>query len=209
MTMPSRRKVSVASCIEMALARLPNLMNQVLDGLRQASGLLPGIPAQSAAFHTDVRPAVQQLINQRESLKSGFAGQVRVLAYGGGNNLGNRPLVRFEDIQLLDVNQLDESIELARVQQELDYAVTDQIERFHALMSSALGWISVQPGLNPLRTELFAKALRDTLAAHIAVPEVRSEVLAAAAGRLGQGLRNVYRDISDHLIAGGSNLRVW
>lgn len=199
----SRRKVSVASCIEMALSRLPGLMNQVLDSLQQASGLQPGIGKQSAVFQTDVRPAVKQLSEQRESLKNAFAGQMRVLAYGGGGNFGSRPLVRFEDIQLLDVNQLDESIELARVQQELDFAVTDQLARFHALMSTVLGWISVQPALNPLRPELFAKALRDTLAAHVAVPEVRSEILSAAAGRLGVGLRQIYREISDSLMTRG------
>lgn len=199
----SRRKISVASCIEMALSRLPGLMSQVLDSLQQAAGLQASIGKQSAGFQTDVRPAVKQLSEQRESLKNAFTGQMRVLAYGGGGNFGSRPLVRFEDIQLLDVNQLDESIELARVQQELDFAVTDQLARFHALMSTVLGWISVQPALNPLRPELFAKALRDTLAAHVAVPEVRSEILSAAAGRLGVGIRQIYREISDSLVARG------
>ena len=199
----SRRKISVASCIEMALSRLPGLMNQVLDSLQQAAGLQASIGKQSAGFQTDVRPAVKQLSEQRESLKNAFTGQMRVLAYGGGGNFGSRPLVRFEDIQLLDVNQLDESIELARVQQELDFAVTDQLARFHALMSTVMGWISVQPTLNPLRPELFAKALRDTLAAHVAVPEVRSEILSAAAGRLGVGVRQIYREISDSLVARG------
>ena len=199
----SRRKISVASCIEMALSRLPGLMSQVLDSLQQAAGLQASIGKQSAGFQTDVRPAVKQLSEQRESLKNAFTGQMRVLAYGGGGNFGSRPLVRFEDIQLLDVNQLDESIELARVQQELDFAVTDQLARFHALMSTVLGWISVQPTLNPLRPELFAKALRDTLAAHVAVPEVRSEILSAAAGRLGVGIRQIYREISDSLVARG------
>jgi len=199
----SRRKISVAACIEMALSRLPGLMKQVLDGLRQASGLQPGMPAQSAVFQSDVRPIVQQLLAQRESLQNAFAGQMRVLAYGGGGEIGARPLVKFEDIQLLDVNQLDESIELARVQQELDFAVAELLPRFNALMSTVMGWISVQPNLNPLRPELFAKALRDTMAAHISVPEIRSEVLAAAAGRLGVGVRQIYRELSDTLISRG------
>jgi hypothetical protein len=198
-----RRKVSISACIEMALSRLPTVMGQVVDHLKQAAGLQPGMPAQSAVFQVDVRPVVQQLVNQRESLKRAFAGQMRVLAYGGGGDLGNRPLVRFEDIQLLDGNQLDESIELARVQQELDFVLGEQLSRFHALMSSVMGWISVQPNLNPLRPELFAKAMCDTMTAHVSLREMRGEILAAAAGRMGIGIRQIYREISDYLLSSG------
>lgn len=196
-------KVTVSACLELVLAQVPGMLDQVLDGLKLAAGLQPGKSAQSGAFRPELKPVIQQLLEQRESLRNAFSGQVRVLSYGGMNDAVNRPLVRFEDIQLLDVRQLDESIELARVQQELDFAVGELLPRLNALMSTVMGWISVQSNINPLRPELFAKALRDALAAHISIAEIRSEVLASAAGRLGIALRQTYREISEWLLSHG------
>lgn len=198
-----KRKVTVSACLELVLAQVPSMMDQVLDGLMISAGLQLGKPAQGRAFRADLKPVIQQLLAQRDSLRNAFAGQVRVLSFGGVAGSASRPLVRFEDIQLLDVNQLDESIELARVQQELDFSVGELMPRFNALMSTVMGWISVQPSINPLRPELFAKALRDTMAVHISVAEIRSEVLASAAGRLGVALRQVYREISEWLMSQG------
>lgn len=196
-----RRKVTVSTCLELALAHVPGLMDQVLDGLEISAGLQPGKHLRTGGLRIELTPVVEQLLERRDSLRAAFAGQVRVLSYGGGMAGGNRPLVRFEDIQLLDVRQLDESIELARVQQELDFAVAELLPRFNALMSTVMGWISVQPSINPLRPELFAKALRDTLAAHLSIAEVRAEILASAAGRLGVALRQIYRELSEWMLS--------
>ncbi len=196
------RKVTVSACLELVLSQVPGLMDQVLDGLKLAAGLQPGKPSQGV-FRPELKPVIQQLLDQRESLKNAFLGQVRVLSYGGAADAGSRPLVRFEDIQLLDVHQLDQSIELARVQQELDFAVGELLPRLNALMSTVMGWISVQPNINPLRPELFAKALRDTMAAHISIAEIRTEVLASAAGRLGVALRQIYRELCEWLLSHG------
>jgi hypothetical protein len=181
------RKVTVSACLELVLAQVPGMMDQVLLGLTLAAGLQADKPAQKTGFRPELKPVIQQLVNQRDSLRNAFSGQVRVLSYGGLADAGSRPLVRFEDIQLLDVHELDQSIELARVLQELDFAVAEALPRLNALMSTVMGWINVQPNINPLRPELFAKALRDTMAAHVSIAEVRSEILASA-GRASGGL---------------------
>jgi len=198
-----KRRVTVSSCLELVLAQVPSLMDQVLDGLRLAAGLDPHKPAGRGGFRPELKPVIQQLLDQRDSLRNAFSGQVRVLSYGGVSDTGSRPLVRFEDIQLLDMNQLDQSIELARVQQELDFTAGEALPRLNALISTVMGWINVQPNINPLRPELFAKALRDTMAAHISIAEIRSEVLASAAGRLGVGLRQIYRELTEWLLSQG------
>ena len=197
------RRVTVSACLELVLSQVPSLMDQVLDGLRLAAGLDPHKPAGRGGFRPELKPVIQQLLDQRDSLRNAFSGQVRILSYGGVSDPGSRPLVRFEDIQLLDVHQLDQSIELARVQQELDFTAGEALPRLNALMSTVMGWINVQPNINPLRPELFAKALRDTMAAHISIAEIRSEILASAAGRLGVGLRQVYREITEWLLSHG------
>jgi hypothetical protein len=197
------RKVTVSACLELVLAQVPGMMDQVLLGLTLAAGLQADKPAQKTGFRPELKPVIQQLVNQRDSLRNAFSGQVRVLSYGGLADAGSRPLVRFEDIQLLDVHELDQSIELARVLQELDFAVAEALPRLNALMSTVMGWINVQPNINPLRPELFAKALRDTMAAHVSIAEVRSEILASAAGRLGVSLRQIYRELSEWLLSHG------
>lgn len=199
----AKRRVTVSACLELVLAQVPSLMDQVLDGLRLAAGLDPHKPAGRGGFRPELKPVIQQLLDQRDSLRNAFSGQLRVLSYGGVSDAGARPLVRFEDIQLLDVGELDKSIELARVQQELDFTAGEALPRLNALVSTVMGWINVQPNINPLRPELFAKALRDTMAAHISIAEIRSEVLASAAGRLGVGLRQIYRELTEWLLAQG------
>ena len=198
-----KRRVTVSACLELVLAQVPSLMDQVLDGLRLAAGLDPLKPAGRGGLRPELKPVIQQLLDQRDSMRNAFSGQLRVLSYGGVSDAGSRPLVRFEDIQLLDVGELDKSIELARVQQELDFTAGEALPRLNALISTVMGWINVQPNINPLRPELFAKALRDTMAAHISIAEIRSEVLASAAGRLGVGLRQIYRELTEWLVAQG------
>ena len=195
------RRVTVSACIELVLSQVPDMMDQMLDSLKPAVGLSMDKPAQKALLRPALQPVIKQLLSQRESLRTAFAGQVRVLAYGGLSDAGNRPLVRFEDIQLLDVHQLDKSIELARVQQELDFAVSDHLPRLNALMCTVMGWITVQPSINPLRPELFALALRDTMSAHISTADIRGEILGSAAGRLGVSLRQIYRELCEWLLS--------
>jgi hypothetical protein len=123
------RRVTVSACLELVLSQVPSLMDQVLDGLRLAAGLDPHKPAGRGGFRPELKPVIQQLLDQRDSLRNAFSGQVRILSYGGVSDPGSRPLVRFEDIQLLDVHQLDQSIEFARVQQELDFTAGEALPR--------------------------------------------------------------------------------
>jgi hypothetical protein len=197
------RKVTLGSCLELVLSQMGGLMDNVLDGLQLSAGLHPYKKPMGGQLRLELVPVVERLLENRDPLRNAFAGQMRVLSYGGISDSSDKPLVRFEDIQLLDMNQLDESIELARVQHELVFVVEAVLPRIHGLMSTLMGWITVQPGINPLRPELFAKALRDTLSAYVPVPEYRSELLAAAAGRMGVGLRQIYRELSEWLLSSG------
>ncbi|MEW6467056.1 DUF1631 family protein [Tibeticola sp.] len=197
----SPRKVGVSAVVELALSQAPALMDQVLDALLTA--VAPKQAGKPGGLRPELEPVVRELAASRESVRAAFTGQLRVLAFGGTGAEASRPLVKFEDLQLLDARALDESIELARVQQDIEFAVAEVLPRFHALMSTVMGWISVQPGINPLRPELFAKAFRDTLAAHLVIPEVRSEILASSSGRFAVGLRQLYRELNEWLLSHG------
>ena len=81
--------------------------------------------------------------------------------------------LRFEDLQLFEDDQLDQSIEVARAQQEVSLAVDDVLPTLDALVSTLLGWRTIQPGLNPAA----ARGLRSRAPSHA--------WLATRAGRLG------------------------
>ncbi len=199
----SSGKATLGSCMELVMSQMPALMGNVLDGLQIAAGLHAFKKPQGATLRPELVTIIRHLGASREPLCNAFAGQIRVLAYGGLADGPDKPLVRFEDIQLLDMHQLDESIELARVQQELIFVVEPVLPRLNALMSALMGWITVQPAINPLRPEFFAKALRDAVAVFVPSREHRGELLGIAAGRLGVGLRQIYRELSEWLQSTG------
>lgn len=199
----SSGKATLASCMELVMSQMPALMGTVLDGLQIAAGLHPYKKPQGGTLRPELVTIIRHLGASRDPLCNAFAGQIRVLAYGGLADGPDKPLVRFEDIQLLDMHQLDESIELARVQQELIFVVEPVLPRLNALMSALMGWITVQPAINPLRPELFAKALRDAVAVFVPSRDHRGELLGIAAGRLGVGLRQIYRELSEWLQSTG------
>ncbi|MCI4441799.1 DUF1631 family protein [Tibeticola sp.] len=194
------RKPTVSACLEMALAQAPGLIDQVLDGLLLAltagsKGAAPDAPRPA------LLPAIRQLVERRDSLRKAFTGQLRILSFGGGSSDRVHTTVRFDELQFFDARALDESIELARVQRDVEVAVSDVRPRFDALMSSVMGWISVQPTINPLRPEIWAQAYRDAFAAHLPVPELRSELLAVSSGRFAAGVRQLYRELSEWMAA--------
>ena len=56
-------------------------------------------------------------------------------------------------------------------------AVDDVLPMLNAMMSSLLGWMTVQPHLNPLKPEAFVYALRETLVEHAPKDEARAAIM--------------------------------
>jgi Protein of unknown function (DUF1631) len=94
---------------------------------------------------------------------------------------------------------LDESIEVAGAMQEVTMLTDEIMPTLDALISSLLGWITVQPQINPLRPEMFARALRDCINDQVADVEIRGAIIAHAAARLGILLRKLYAELCQWL----------
>jgi hypothetical protein len=148
--------------------------------------------------------AVEELRSQAEAVRATFGVQLRLAIYHGGAQDSTREsLVRFEDLQLLDEHQINTNIEYAQAQQEIQLAVDDVLPALNVLISSLLGWLTVQAHLNPLRPESFARALRETLVQHVASEETRTRLITPAAGILGVNLRRLYKELTDWLRSQG------
>lgn len=199
----SGARPSLHDCMEIVLLQSDILMADVLDGLAASASkakgksTFSGRPALSSAM-TDV------LCSQASAVKKTFLAQLRLGVYqSGAQDFAEQPLVRFEDLQLLDSKQIDASIEFAMAQQEVARCVDDVLPALNGLISSLLGWITVQPHLNPLKPETFVRALQVCLIQYAPDDQARAALVTPAAGLLGVGLQQLYREVCDWLRSQG------
>ncbi|MDE2617131.1 MAG: DUF1631 family protein [Burkholderiales bacterium] len=200
---PTAEKPSLHDCIEAVLEQSGSLIDDVIKGLdiavQQVGGKISKINERALS-----QRLVEELRRQVEAVRATFGVQLRLAIYRSGSHASDpEALVRFEDIQLLDEGQLDANIEFAMAQQEIQMAVDEVMPPLNALISSLMGWMSVQAHLNPLRPETFARALRETLSQHVPSEQARTALITPAAGILGNSLRTLYKELGDWLRSQG------
>ncbi len=199
---PGSFKPSVHDCMEAVLEQSDTLADDVLAGLKASIS-----PARAKSVHVNTSPAtkaaIEHLCLQAYHFKEAFAIHLRAALYGGDIQRGVTQPLRFDDFQFLEEEQIDANIEFALTQQEVSMAVDDTLPTLNAMVSGLLGWLTVQPHLNPLKPESFVYALRETLVELIPKDEVRTPLMTPAAGMLGISMRQLYKEISDWLRSQG------
>ena len=196
-------RVSLGDCLETALNQASGLMGKVMQP-ESVKKKLNSNNASHGENGAGIAMILELLSARMDSVRENFAAHLRKAVYEGvGVDAYSRQLMRFEDLQLLEEEQLDESIEQARAQQEIEQAVEAVLPQLDALMSTLLGWIRVQPQINPLRPAIFVRALCDCLADHIPDPQVRGAVVAPIAARMGLHLARLYKELADWLRSNG------
>ncbi|HSV77728.1 MAG TPA: DUF1631 family protein, partial [Ramlibacter sp.] len=200
---PTALQPSLSDCLAAMIQQAEPLFQAVLDGLEQAANGT-GRRRLQAFRDPDVRHAIEQLQAQAPQVSATFVQEFTRLVYeGGGKDDKAAETLRFDDLQLFEDEQLDHSIEVARAQQEVALSVDDTLPALDALISTMLGWRTIQPGLNPLRPEGFVRALQTALSAHVPDPAAREVLMVPAAGMLGVNLRRLYKDLADWLRSTG------
>ena len=200
---PTALQPSLSDCLAAMLKQADALMTDVLQGLELGA---TGTAARriTAFQQPGIRHIVQGLQANAAAVKATFVAELTHLVYeGGGKEQVHTEVLRFQDLQLFGDEQLDQSIEIARAQQEVQLAVDDTLPALDALVSTMLGWRTIQPGLNPLRPDVFVRALQHTLQQHVPDAQVREVLITPAAGLLGVNLRKLYRELSDWLRSTG------
>lgn len=199
----SSNRPTLQDCLEAVLMQADNLMQDVLEGLLKATA--PSVARRSFGGAFPVSEILAQLmLTQATGVKATFKAQLRLSLYNvGAVHFVEQPSLRFDDLQQLDARQIDASIEFAMAQQEVLRCVDDLLPSLDALVSSLLGWITVQPQLNPLKPEVFVRALQASLATHAPDEKARVALITPAAGLLGAGLRRLYREVCNWLRSQG------
>ncbi len=194
---------TLQTCLEAVLGQSDALVDDMLAGLQ--SSLAPGKSrSQATGPNALARSAIETVIQRGDALKVSFAASLRAALYGGDTHRNRaQPSVKFDDFQFLDEDQLDANIEFALTQQEVVLAVDDALPLLNGLISSLMGWITVQAALNPLKPEAFVFALRESFASQIEDENARAAVMTQAASALGSSLRMLYRELSEWLRSQG------
>lgn len=200
---PTALQPSLNDCLAAMLDQADLLMTDVLLGLQHGtassgSRRIPGFQQAS------VKAVIEGLVTDAPAITVTFNKELTRLVYeGGGKEQVQTETLRFEDLQLFEEDQLDQSIEVARAQQEVAHAVSDTLPTLDALISTMLGWRTIQPGLNPLRPDVFVRSLQHTLSQHVPDAAVRELLITPSAGLLGVNLRKLYRELTDWLRSTG------
>jgi hypothetical protein len=196
---PTALQPNLNDCLAAMLQHAEVLMADVMTGLVGAAD--PNSPKRVAGFQVEaIQQAVRGLAARGMPVCEAYKTHLTRIVYeGGGKEQATGELLRYEDLQLFGDSELDQSIEVARAQQEVSLAVDDVLPALDALISTLLGWRTIQSGLNPLRPEVFVRALQATLAEHVPDASVREALITPSAGLLGVNLRRLYRELADWL----------
>jgi len=196
---PGNYRPTLQGCLDAVLEQSDVLIDDVLDGLRISMGAVGGT-SQVAVATAQGKEVMALLVQRAPDLKQIFAQQLRNSMFGGeAARQVSHPLVRFDDFQFLEADQIDANIEFALTQQEVLMSVEDVLPVLNAMISNLMGWSSVQAHLNPLKPESFVHALRESLRQLVPDPSARSTVMGQAATRLGVSLRQLYVEVADWL----------
>ncbi|MCW5653454.1 DUF1631 family protein [Hydrogenophaga sp.] len=198
--MDDRNSQAYDACLKEALAQTREWMPRWLSHLQSA---LRDRESSASQMHEKqlLIEARRALEGQRERIATGFlaamAESVERSLPRGGSATGRRPQsVSFDELELMGDDQVQETVELARVQQVVQMSVDEEQLALTALLSTARGFEVINQDANPLRAEIIVAALMNTLKGLKVEPAVRARWLQAGALSLGNELRDVYVHLS-------------
>lgn len=181
--------------VRATLAQSGHLLERVIESTRRALQAREDQARTPRESHS-VLQARQHLERVNFVLCERFPGALeQAIATGAEQNqAATRSLfsVQFDELELMDESQLNESVERARARQLLAETVTTPLADLNALMSAAQGQSSVDPGHNPLQPELFLQAMQAVVGQMQASDEVRRDWMGPMAEALGTELRALY-----------------
>lgn len=112
-------------------------------------------------------------------------------------------VLSFDSLELMGEEQLQESVEVVRTQQAVLAAVEAELTELNGLVCAIQGLRTVQAGRNPLRPEVYVRALR-TVTMRSPIPTaVRTRWVQHLGEALGPELAIVYKELSQMLRSQG------
>ncbi|HWP12643.1 MAG TPA: DUF1631 family protein [Ramlibacter sp.] len=112
-----------------------------------------------------------------------------------GDTRKSAPL-SFDALELMGDDQMQESVDLMRLQQIVTATVEAELGDLNALVCAVQGMKSVQAARNPLRPEVYVRSLRTVVMQSPVPPAVRSRWMDSLGEALGPELARVYQELA-------------
>jgi hypothetical protein len=162
------------------------------------------LQAEKSDQRRDYADAWRELLAQRPRWSARFPQLLQAAFHAAADGEAGRgeksvTTVRPSSLTLVAENEIDQAIESSRLTQQLNSVLERPLADLDALMSSALGLDVVQPERNPLRPEVYARALRALVGEANGEPTWPGLWLRHMAHPLAKELEQLYRDQS-HLL---------
>ena len=183
------------ACMKEAAAQARTLMQRLV---RRAGITMP----QHAAMARDeqerklLAEATRTLMKHEHALCESYP-QALLAEFAEALSGGTRKsgALSFEALELMGDDQMQESVDLMRLQQMVLATVEAELADLNALVCAVQGMASVQAGRNPLRPEVYVRSLHKVVMQSPVPPAVRSRWMDGLGEALGPELAGVYREL--------------
>ena len=199
------------SCVDEAIRQAPFLID------RWATRLVDAIYARSMtasepAERHQLQSVIMALKKNRLLMEATFPVELKKSIaddFSAGStqktlsSAGSRSSVSFDELELMQDDQVQEAVESARVQQVIRMGCEAGLASFTARLSTARGFLVVKADSNPLRPELMTQALLRTLKTLPVSSGTRTAWLIDGAKLMGEELQLMYVQLNEFLAAQG------
>lgn len=199
MNAPAESPLDTCLTEALALSRVwvPRWIGNLVETLHQRE-------TQAANLHEKqgFMEARTALAGHRELLASRFVAELSLVIQGVGSVSGagagapKRRSLSFDELELMDHDQVQETVEIARIQQVVKMAADEELVAFNARLCTAQGHEVVRSESNPMRPEVVVGALMKALAGMHVEEAVRARWLHAGALSLGNELQRFYQALA-------------
>lgn len=181
---------------------LPRWLDQVSAGLKNLEAAEPGVMERKT-----IGLARQATDRHRESLIKAYATELGSVARTRpvAGAAAAKPGVSFDELELMGDDQVQETVESARLQQVVEMTLEDLDAELTARMCAVLGLPQVNPDASPLRPSTFITALTRAMKLDGIDPAIRGRWLKVGAAALGEQLAGVFLKLIEK--ADGSGVR--
>ena len=192
--------VCMQSALDEVSVWVPHWLIALNDALRQRES--------AAGTFNEKQVYIQSrtvLANYRTRISTRFVEELSEVIQGvrsaeaAGSGARKVQALSLDDLQLMDHDQVQGTVELARVQQIVRMAVDEDLAAFNARLCAARGLSVVKPDTNPLRPDVVVEALVRALGSLHLEESVRTRWLHSGAVPLGKSLQQFYASLT-HLL---------
>lgn len=201
MTMTADSHSVYRACIKEAAAQGAGLMQRAIRGAVQGAAERAQ-RAPDASERPLVHEAVDLLVRHERALCEAYPPALLAefaQAISGSAPRAGGAALSFAQLELVDDEQVQESVEVVRTQQAVLSAVEHELVQLNALVCAAQGFRTVQADRNPLRPDAYVRSLRSVIQASAVAPRVRRRWLQFLGEALGPELARSYVELSGFL----------